>query len=153
MQIRQTFLLCTLSVIATGTLHGTEIYKWTDEEGIVHFTELPTGVDGEEHLAIPSRPTDPAKVRAAVQARADAQKRTEQEAASAPPGPTPEELEAAARSREERCNKYRERQTRFMQNRRIYRMDENGERVYYNEDEMQAAREQVQNLVKEYCSD
>lgn len=153
MQIRQILLLCTLSVIATGTLHGTEIYKWTDEEGTVHFTELPTGVEGEEHLAIPSRPTDPARVRATVQARVDAQKLKEQQAASAPPGPTKEELEAAARAREERCDKYRERQTRFMQNRRIYRMDENGERVYYNEEEMQAARDEVQGLVKEYCSD
>ena len=62
-----------------------------------------------------------------------------------------EEQLAQARQREERCNKYRNRQIQFTESRRIYRMDENGERVYYNEEEMQAARTQVDDLVKEYC--
>jgi hypothetical protein len=30
-------------------------------------------------------------------------------------------------------------------------MDESGERVYYNDEEMQAARDGVDDLVKEYC--
>ena len=140
-----------LSIASIGTLSASEIYKWTDEEGIVHYVDSPTGAAGEEHVAIRSRPTDPARVQAAVQAQADAQILRAEEEANAPQGPTPEERLAEARERQERCNKYTDRQTQFTNNRRIYRMDENGERVYYDEAEMAVARAEVDGLVKRYC--
>ena len=139
-----------LSIASIGTLSASEIYKWTDEEGNVYFVDRPTGAAGEEHIAIRSRPTDPARVQAAVQAQADAQT-LRAEDANAPQGPTTEELLAEAREREERCNKYTDRQLQFTNNRRIYRMDENGERVYYDEQEMAVARTQVDGLVERYC--
>ncbi len=138
-----------LSIASIGTLSASEIYKWTDEEGIVHFVDSPTGASGEEHLAIRSRPTDPVRVQAAVQSEADAQ--TLSAEANAPQGPTPEALLSEAREREERCNKYTDRQVQFTNNRRIYRMDENGERVYYDEEEMATARTNVDDLVERYC--
>jgi hypothetical protein len=152
MQIKSTLLVFTLSIAATGTLYGDWIFKWTDEDGTVHFSDLPTGAAGEERLEITSRPTDQARVRAEVQAQDDAQIQRAQEAANAPLGPTPEQLRAEALERKEKCSMYRERQTRFSENRRIYRMDENGERVYYDEEEMQAARDNVRDLVAKYCS-
>jgi hypothetical protein len=151
MQIKITVIAFALTIAATSTLLASEIYRWTDEDGILHFSDLPTGAAGEEHLAIRSRPTDPARVQAEAQARVDAQALGAEEEANAPQGPTPDELRAEARSRQENCNKYRARQTRFTENRRIYRMDENGERVYYDEEEMQAARVGVDDLVEEYC--
>ena len=152
MQIKITVIAFALTIAATSTLLASEIYRWTDEDGIVHFSDLPTGAAGEEHVAIYSRPTDPARIQAEAQARVDAQTLRAEEEANALQGPTPEELRAEARSRQEKCNKYRARQTRFTENRRIYRMDENGERVYYDEEEMQAARAGVDDLVEEYCS-
>jgi hypothetical protein len=151
MQIKITVIAFALSIAATSTLLASEIYRWTDEDGIVHYSDLPTGAAGEEHLAIRSRPTDLARVQAETQARVDTQSLREEEEANAPRGPTPEELRAETRSRQEKCNKYRARQTRFTENRRIYRMDEYGQRVYYDEEEMQAARAGVDDLVDEYC--
>ena len=151
MQIKTTVFACALSIAATGTLLASEIYKWTDEEGIVHFGDLPTGAAGEEHLAIRSRPTDPARVQAEAQTLVDARTLSAEEETTAPQGPTPEELRAETREREEKCNKYRDRQTNFTRSRRIYRMDENGERVYYDEQEMQVARTELDDLVEEYC--
>jgi hypothetical protein len=152
MQIKSILLVFALSIVATGTLYGNPIYKWSDEDGNVHYGDLPTGAAGEERLDIPSRPTDPARIQADARARADAQTQSAEEAANAPQGPSPDELRAVALEREEKCNMYRERQTQFLQNRRIYRMDENGERVYYDEEEMQAARDNMQDQVAEYCS-
>ncbi len=140
-----------LSIAASGTLNASEIYKWTDEEGVVHYVDRPTGDASEEHLAIRSRSTNPDRVQAAVQAQADARILSAEEEANAPQGPTPEELFAEAREREERCNKYTQRQVEFTNNRRIYRMDDNGERVYYDEAEMAVARAEVDGLVKRYC--
>ncbi len=151
MLVKITVFALALSIASIGTLSATEIYKWTDEEGIIHFVDRPTGAAGEEHLAIRSRPTDPVRVQAAVQAEADAQTLRAEEEANAPQGPTQEELLAEARERQEQCNKYTERQVQFTNNRRIYRMDENGERVYYDEEEMAAARTNVDNLVERYC--
>ena len=138
--------------VAVGNSDATEIYKWVDEDGVVHYVDLPTGAEGEEHLAIRSRRTNPDRVQANVQARQETRAAQAEAEANAPQGPTEEERLAYARHREEQCNKYRERQTRFTENRRIYRMDENGERVYYSEEEMQAARDEVDQLVAQYCS-
>jgi len=152
MQIRIAMFAIALSITATGASLAGEIYKWTDDEGNVYFADRPTGAVGEEHLTIRSRATDPSRILAEAQARADTQALRAEEEANAPQGPTAEELRAEARKQDEKCNEYRARQTRFTDNRRIYRMDENGERVYYDEEEMSTARARVDDLIDEYCN-
>lgn len=138
--------------MAAGPASASEIYKWTDEEGNVHYSDRPVASENTEHMAIRSRPTDPAKVEAEVQARIDSQTERAEQAASAPRGPSTEELQAQAIDREEKCMKYRDREFEFTRARRIYRQDESGERVYYTEEEMADARQKVESLVNEYCN-
>ena len=141
-----------LALLAASTAVAGEIYKWTDEEGNVHFGDIPVAQDSER-VAIQSKPTNPERVQASVQARADAAtKAAEVEAAATPQGPTAQELQARADERAKKCDTYREKLQRFVRSRRIYREDENGERVYLDEEEMQAAREKAENQVQEYCS-
>ena len=143
--------LAITALLGTSVCAAGEIYKWTDEEGNVHFTDKPV-VEEAERVAIQSRRTDPERVQAMVQARAEAAaKAAEEEAAATPQGPTEEEIQARLEERAKRCATYRERLQRFVQSRRIYREDENGERVYLSEEEMQEAREKVENQVQEYC--
>jgi uncharacterized membrane protein YebE (DUF533 family) len=40
---------------------------------------------------------------------------------------------------------------KYLTSRRLYRQDENGERVYLDEDETLAARERVEDQVQEFC--
>ena len=141
-----------LAVSAAGMAFASNIYKWTDEQGNVHYGDRPTGDPSEERLAIASRPTDLSKVQARIQARYEAKAAAEEAAASEPAGPTPEALRAQALQREEKCATYKARQQKFLFSRRLYRADENGERVYLDEDETLAARERVQNQVEEYCN-
>lgn len=142
-----------LAVTTAGTAAAGDIFKWTDEEGNVHFGDRPDGGEETEKVAIQSRPTNPGRVQAMVQSRAEAAaKAAEEEAAATPAGPTPEELQAQADARAEKCSKYREQLQRFVRSRRLYREDENGERVYLDEDEMQAAREKAENQVQDYCN-
>ena len=141
-----------LVLLAVGSTATGQIYKWTDEEGNVHFSDTPVGEEAEK-VAIQSRRTNAERVQAEVQARANASaKAAEEEAAATPQGPTKEEIQARAAERAQKCDKYRERMAQFVRSRRIYTEDENGERVYMNEEEMQAAREKVENQVQEYCS-
>ena len=149
MQIRITVLAFALSIAASCTLLASEIYKTIDSDGNVKFSDIPTV--GAEHLDIRSRPTNRAAIQSEAQARNDTQTSEAQATASAPQGPTAEERQAEARERDELCNKYRARQSAFERNRRIYKM-ENGERVYYDEEEMQASRTGVDDKVQEYCN-
>ena len=143
-----------LALIAAGTAAAGEIYKWTDEEGNVHFGDRPDGEEPEK-VAIQSRSTDPARVQASVQARAAATARAAEEetgVAATQQGPRPEELQAQADEKAKKCGTYRARLQKYLTSRRLYREDENGERVYLDESEMQAARERVENQVQKYCS-
>ena len=67
-------------------------------------------------------------------------------------GPTEEELAAQAAEKKQKCDTYKARLQKFVQSRRLYKADENGERVYLDEEQTQAARERVENQVQEYCS-
>lgn len=139
-----------LAVAAAGIAAAAEIYRWTDDDGNVHYTDKPLG-DSPVRLAIESRPTDNARVQAQVQQRQERRAAAAEAAASADDGPTPEELRAQARERDERCNTYKARLTSFVQSRRLYREDENGERIYLSDDEIDAARAKVQRQVEENC--
>ncbi len=130
---------------------ASDIYKWTDENGNVNYTDKPMGPSSDP-IDITSRSTDNAGVQAQTQARLDRQAAAAEEAAKAPAGPTRDELRAEARERADKCNMYQERMTRFAQSRVLYREDKNGERVYLDESEKSAAEQKVQDQVAEYCN-
>ncbi len=140
-----------LTLVAISGAFAKEIYKWIDEEGNVHYGDRPTDVQSER-VAISSKPTDPSRIQAQAQARVDAQARAAEEAAKAPQGPSPEELQAEADERAQKCTQYRQTLQKFVVSRRLYREDENGERVYLDETETQAARDKAEGQVEEYCT-
>ncbi len=141
-----------LAVTAAGPATAGDIFKWTDDDGNVHFGDVPVSAESEK-VAIQSRPTNPARVQATVQSRTDAAAKAAQaQAAATPAGPSPEELQAQADARAEKCSKYRAQLQSFVTSRRLYRHDENGERVYLDEEETQAARERAENQVQDNCS-
>ncbi len=145
-----------LATAMTGSAAAAEIYKWVDADGNVQYGDRPSGADSEVQLQIASRPTDPAHIEAQATARleqqANAREVAREAAANEPQGPSEEELRTEARERAEKCTMYRARLEKFVQSRRLYREDANGERVYLDEAETQAARENVQHQVEEYCS-
>jgi hypothetical protein len=77
---------------------------------------------------------------------------TERKDAAAAQAQINKEKRAADREWQENCAKYTERQFQFTRSRRIYRLDENGERVYYDEDEMATARADIDDKVAKYCN-
>lgn len=145
-----------LATFMTGTAATTEIYKWVDADGNIQYGDRPSGSESEVQLQIASRPTDPARIQAQTTARLEQQENAREAAreavANEPQGPSEEELRTEARERAEKCTMYRARLEKFVQSRRLYREDADGERVYLDEAETQAARENVQHQVEEYCS-
>ena len=151
--IRKCVITCLIMFVvsASGTAFANDIYRWTDEDGNVHYGDRPTGDATEERLAISSKPTDSSKVQARSQSRYAAKKAAEASVPSEPQGPTEDELRAQAAEKRQKCDTYKARLQKFVQSRRLYKEDENGERVYLDEEQIQAARERVENQVQEYC--
>ncbi len=151
MRSRAIVIVTFLALALTGSALASEIYKWTDAEGNLHYGDIPAGMQSER-LSIKSKSTNSARVQATTQARLDASVKQREQAAKLPAGPTPEELRAEAAQRAEQCTAHRAQLQKFLTSRRIYREDENGERVYMDEAEMQATRERAENQVEEYCN-
>jgi hypothetical protein len=141
-----------LAVTAAGAAFAGDIYKWTDEEGNVHFGDHPGGAE-PVRLDIKSRPTDPARIQAMAETGAAARAKTaEEKAAAKADAPTDEEIQAQADEHTQECSKYESQLQEYMAARRIYRDDESGERVFLDEEEMQATRERAEKQVREFCS-
>ncbi len=141
-----------LATVLSGATLASEIYKWTDEDGNVHYGDRPSSPDSER-MAIRSKPTDPSHVQAEVQARLSTTKTAnEQRSTRAEEEASREELRAQAAEKATKCTDYRSKLEKMLQSRRLYRQGDDGERVYLDEDEMLAARERVGTQVEEYCS-
>jgi len=138
--------------IASGAV-ANEIYKWTDENGNVHYEDRPTGAATEERLHMTYNRTDSSAVRQRTQARVDARTaREEAQTAAAESQKEAAENAAVAAERAQKCEKSRARLESYLQARRVYRTDENGERVYLDDEQRQEARQKAEEQISEFCS-
>jgi catalase len=145
-------LFLTAGVAFGGAAVAGEIYKWTDENGDVHYEDRPTG-DDVERVAVSSSNTDNSSVRASIDARRarqaareDANAKRDEEAAKAA------EVAKIAAEREQKCQESRSRMERYLQARRLYREDESGEREYLDDTQIMEARAQAQDDIQAYCT-
>ena len=144
------FVSVTALVLCTSA-GSSEIYKWTDDNGNVHFEDRPAGEGDERRLDIQSSPTNYEEVKARIEARREARAAAEQVAAEAPPEMSKEEVRAQQQKRQEQCQMYRDRLESFLQSARLYEENEAGDRTYLNEDQTMAARAKVEEQIKKYC--
>ena len=149
------FLLgCAVLVMTVGSgAMANEIYKWTDDQGNVHYEDRPTGAVTEERMALSYRRTDASGVQQRVQSHAESVKaRDEARAAAAEDAKTAEKEAAEAADKQKKCESYRARLQTFDQSPRLYREDADGERVYLDDTERQKARQRVEDLIAEHCT-
>ena len=154
-----TATVATAVVLVASSSFASDIYRYTDEDGNVHYGDRPTGAPTEERVAIASSRTDSAAARAYMEQRYSLNQQAEESAAqSTIPEEVVEEEEmtraeraAEQRERAQKCQQYRERLETFVSSRRLYRENDNGEREYLEESEVNEARDRVQELVDEHC--
>jgi hypothetical protein len=150
--IRKTMIMFTTAALAfSGTALSGDIYKWTDEDGNVHYEDRPTG-DEVELVAFTSS-TDSSAVRASIDARhaneaarADARSKrneTDQEAA---------EQQLAAAERVQKCQDSRTRMETYLTARRLYKEGDAGEREYLDDSQIMEARAKAQEDIQKYCN-
>ncbi|MEM6512514.1 MAG: DUF4124 domain-containing protein [Pseudomonadota bacterium] len=136
-----------VAILAASTVLADDIYRYTDENGTVHYVDRPTGAATEQRITVAtSRPTQNAQ---ADDSRPDwRERRANRQTAK-------EEADSAKADEDERerlCNDYRQRLSTYDNGRRLFRMDEQGERVYLTPEEIEEARQVVRERIEENCS-
>ena len=149
---RHAVALSAIALCISGSVLASEIYKWTDANGDIHYGDRPSGDPTEQRMHITYKRTDNSAVQARVASRreGDAMRR---EAAEERAGAkqTEEELRAEREERNKKCTDYRAKLETLVTSRRLYREDENGEREYLDDTQRQEARQRAEELVAEYC--
>lgn len=151
MKYRLPITIACAALMVSGLAVAAEIYKWTDEDGNVHYEDRPVGETDMEHLDIRSRNTDNTVVQARLDADSKARAASRQVASEAPPEMTREEVRAEQQARQEKCMQYRAQLESFLRSQRLYKEDDAGEREYLSEEEIMAARSRVEDQIQEYC--
>ena len=151
MKYRLPITIACAALMASGLAVAGEIYKWTDEDGYIHYEDRPVGKTDMEHVDIRSRNTDNTVVQARLDADYAARAASRQVASEAPPEMTREEIRAEQQVRQEKCQQYRSQLQSFLRSQRLYKEDDSGERQYLSENEVMAARSRVEGQIQEYC--
>jgi hypothetical protein len=145
-------IVAALLTIGSGAF-ANEIYKWVDANGNVHYEDRPSGSVSEQRLALSYKRTDPASIdqlkqnrSAALAAREETETKQAEEQQAAAAAAAEEE------ARRKKCESYRASLDTFANSRRLYRVDDNGERVFLEDDEIQKTRARAEALVAKYCT-
>ena len=139
------------AIVGTGVCTAGEIYKWTDEQGNVHYEDRPVGNGDLERVDIVSRDTDNTVVQARLDANREARAAAQEADAEAEPEKTREELRMEQLAREDKCQAYRDKLDTFLRAQRMYRETGDGEREYLDDEQKLEARAKVEEKIAEYC--
>jgi len=135
-----------LTLILMPALASAQIYRWTDADGRVHFGQRPPA--GAEQIEV--RPQvverdDQTREREARSERFFDARRQEQQAAR-------EQASQTRAAREQECQSLRSQLSRLQLGGRFFRNDAAGERVYYSDSELEAARQRLAARISQVCN-
>lgn len=127
-------------------LASAEIYRWTDAQGRTHFEQRP--VAGAERVEVKPQviERDPATREREARSQRFAQARREEQLLAEG------ERDAQRSRREQECRDLRGQLNRLNRGRVFFRQDEKGERQYYSDTEIDAARRTLAARISEGCS-
>ena len=145
-------LLC---VSLAAVAQTSDIYKWVDADGNVHYGDRPDGVSNApvEVVQIASSRTNAARVQAGIDARLEREEAREE--ARAVEAEAQEEAATAQADRDAlraQCANWRAQMEKVNYSRRLYKTDENGERIYMSDEQMAQTRAELQAKIDETCA-
>ena len=142
--------LITLSASAFG-----KIYKWVDENGKVHYSDSPPPGDTAKQVELPPQPSEESLQRGREEIARRIQNQRDDSAArrqaKEEQREARDEQERKAAERTVRCA-YAQDQLRVLQTQApVYRENEDGERVFADDEFRAAEQERFRQEVAEYC--
>ena len=141
-----------LAFLATAA-YGGQVYRSTDANGNVVFSDRPSEKSEPVNVAVPAagKPGNPITPRDAKAAAGNTQPGAQANAAGDQKKEkvqTPAEKDA---ERAKNCASARERKTRYDESHRLYKAGPNGDRVYLNDAEIDEARAKAAADVGTWC--
>ncbi|MBT8050096.1 MAG: DUF4124 domain-containing protein [Gammaproteobacteria bacterium] len=149
-----------LAMTASLQAQATEVYKWTDENGVVHFSDMKPADTDSQNLEVDDRTGFSKAVEAAPRmntAQATEEAAVEEQELTAAQQRRNEIAQARDAVRLERlekqqwCDKHRKRLIEMEPARRVYTYDEDGEQVRMDDDTRVALIEESRNYLAENC--
>ncbi len=142
-------MLVVTLLMLNSIMAGAEIFKWTDEKGNVHYGDKPmknsTQVEVSEKNLSGELSTDESR----------AEKRRRLIDAMVEDREKKEQAEAKQRKKEQarkaRCVRARDRMKSYQRANRLYRLDENGNRITLSDAEREKSTQRLQSQIDKYC--
>lgn len=144
------YLVCLMAVLSTANPCFAAVYKWTDDQGNVHFSDSP---QAPSYQHIPTKahyPVDETskKTFERQQRYLDAmaeERQAEQKKQAA--------VEEQQRVRQENCKIARKKLAQYEHSRYLYRDDGSGESTILSDAERQQATTKLRQSIQDICSD
>jgi len=145
-------LLITALSFASGAGNAEQIYKSTDSQGRVVYSDRPPAGKAEI-VAIESAPRVDAAARSRAERELEDMSAREQQRKRATLAKEAQKKAAAdaATRKEERCVAARNLYLSLMEHSRVYSRDKEGQRVYYTGPQLDAEREKSKQRMDEEC--
>ena len=148
-------VLASALVVTPAVAQQATVYKWTDQQGVTHYSDQPPVDAKSEALPIRYRRTDRAAAQNKIKTEETRQGaedlREEQEDAEEETAATQREKDLAERAAT--CKQARERVTNYNQAQKLYKPGPNGDRIYLTSEELDAERADAQRVMEEWCSE
>ena len=141
--------LLLLSIFAFG-LNGSEVYKWVDEQGQVHYSQsAPANVPAEQMPEAPPPANDPAAIRGDLQRQLEAfdERRAERDEAFA----EQKQKEDVARIRQQNCETARKNLEKLRRGGNNAYMTPEGEVIRLSDEDRAARIEAAKQGIAENC--
>jgi hypothetical protein len=135
-------------VLAVATLASAQLYKYVDKNGKTVYTDQPPPDADPKAMKISPSSTASAPGKTAVQQDKDLQKGRDKAAES---GKKADETAARERQQAELCQTATMAYNTYAQGGRITKLDQNGEKIYLGDAEIDAARESAKQKMDEVC--
>jgi hypothetical protein len=164
-----TGVLGTAALLAGGSLAAAEVYTWTDENGVLHYSDTPRTdgpmetIEAEEAYRPGSADAYPAPVASEEAQAAPEASPSATESAEAPQSAADARREELASRREERreakaetdrlCAQHRQRVEQMEPSRRVFTTGEDGEPVRMDDEERVALVAESKAFIDKNCQD
>ena len=131
------------------------VYKWTDDDGKVHYSDRPVTTQPSVEMNI-----DDSAAERSFQSGNDQLSREEKrerllqsmQEDRIEKQEQREKQKALKQQNRAKCNRYRDQMRHYERARGLYRLDEDGQRVYMSDSDRAKATKNLQRNIKKYCN-
>ena len=144
-------ILLLLGLVSTAPAWA-EMYKWTDEQGVVHYSDQPaaSGAKSEKKLDIPNQPAPPAAAPAKNWQEKNLEFKKRQNATAEAEAKQQKDAQDA-KTKADNCAKAKSSLQTYESGQRVFTYDPQGNRSYLDEAQHEKALADARKSVAEWC--